>query len=127
MASRPLFRPEAVASAVSMTTTAAGNPSNINMVSAIGYTVSWGAGSSGTFSVEVSNDYIPTPPGVVPADPAAGNWVALPLSTPVASTGSAGTAYIDVVGVSAAWIRPRFTHTSGSGGTWTAVVAGKVL
>jgi hypothetical protein len=127
MASRPLFRPEVVANALSMSTTGSSLPSNINQISAIGYTVTWGSGASGTFTVEVSNDYVPSPPGVVPNDPDSGTWVALTLSTPVATTGTAGSAYIDIVGISAAWIRITFTNTASSGGTWTAVVAGKVL
>jgi len=127
MSSRPLFRPQSVASALSMTTsTTVGEASNINMISAIGYTITWGSGASGTFTVEVSNDYVPPGKGVVPFPPNTGTWVPITLSTTVATTGTAGSAYIDVVGISAAWIRPRFTNTSGSGGTWSATVAGKV-
>lgn len=127
MSSRPLFRPELAANAVSMTTTSTSLISNINTISAIGYTISYGAGSSGTFTVEVSNDYAPTQAGVVPSPADAGTWVTLPTTPAVASTGSAGTAFIDVVGTSAAWIRLRFTNTAGSGGTYSATLAGKVL
>lgn len=126
MSSRPLLRPQVVANALSMTTTHHSSPTNINMVSAAGYTVVWTNGSLGDFSVEVCNDYIPSLPGVVPNDPAAGTWVPVELSHSVSSDGSANSAYIDIVGISAAWIRLTFTHTSGSGGTFTATLAGKV-
>lgn len=104
------------------------------MISAVGYTLNYTSGASGTFSVQVSNDYVPTPPGVVPTDPDAGTWVSIPMSvsggaptlTPVVTSGAAGSAYLDVVGISAAWIRLSFTNTSGSGGTFTATIAGKV-
>ena len=126
MSSRPLFRPEKVANNLSMSTTTHSSASNINMVSAFGYTVVWGSGASGTFAVEVSNDYVPTPPGVVPSNSSTGTWVPVTLTTPVASTGTAGSAYIDIVGISAAWARLTFTNTGGSGGTYTATIAGKV-
>lgn len=124
--SRPLFRPEVVASALSLNGTTHSLPSNINMISAVGYTLTWTDGASSTFTVEVSNDYVPSPPGVIPKDPAAGTWVTLPLNNAVTSSGSAGSAYVDVVGISAAWIRLTATNSSGSGGTWTATLAGKV-
>jgi hypothetical protein len=124
--SRPLLRPEKVANALSLDGTTHSTPTNINMVSAVGYTLTWTNGASSTFTVEVTNDYVPSPPGVQPADPAAGNWVPIPLSAAVTSSGSAGSAYIDVVGISAAWIRLTATNSASSGGTWTATIAAKV-
>lgn len=125
MSSRPLLRPQLVANAISMDATASSIPSNINMLSAASYTLSWENGAHGDFTVEVSNDYVPDPSGVIPQEPADGTWVALPLSNAVSTTGTAGTAFIDVVGTSAAWIRLTFTNTSNTGGTWTATLAGK--
>jgi hypothetical protein len=124
--SRPLLRPEKVANALSLNGTTHSSPTNINMISAVGYTLTWTNGASSTFTVEVSNDYVPSPPGVNPVVPASGTWVAIPLSTAVTSSGTAGSAYIDVVGISAAWIRLTATNSASSGGTWTATVAAKV-
>ena len=126
MSSRPLFRPQIVATAVSMSADGFSSYTNINMISALGYTVSWTNGASGTFQVEVCNDYVSPTPGVQDAPANTGTWVPIVLSTPVATTGTAGTAYIDVVGISAAWIRLHFVHTASTGGTFTAVLAGKV-
>lgn len=126
MSSRPLLRPQVVANALSMNGTISSDPSNINMVSAVGYTITYTDGASGDFTVEVSNDYVPTPEGVIPNPSNAGTWVALPLSVDISTTGTAGSAYADIVGISAAWIRLTFTNSGDSGGTFTAVVAGKV-
>jgi hypothetical protein len=99
---------------------------NINNISAVGYNISWTNGASGTFQVEVCNDHVIPPGNTVPVSTQSGTWVPLTLTVPVTSTGTANTAYIDIVGVSAAWIRLHFVHTSGSGGTFTATLAGKV-
>lgn len=136
MSSRPLLRPQKVVNAVSLNASAHSLVSAINMISSFGYTLAWGAGASGDFSVEVSNDFVPTPPGVQPTDPANGTWVAVPLVillagvlTPVdhiSTTGSVGSAYLDIDGISAAYARLTYTKTSGSGGTFTVTIAGKV-
>lgn len=113
-----------------MTTTQTSLPTNINMISEFGYTLSWTNGASGTFTVEVCNDFVASTvdtQGVVPSPQNAGTWVTLTLSTPVVSTGTAGTAYLDIVGISAAWARLKFTNTASTGGTWTATIAGKAF
>ena len=131
MSSRPLLRPQVVANALSMTTADTYSLyTNINMIPVFGYTVSWTNGASGNFTVEICNDYSPPSPdkqGVLNTQADTGTWVALTISPSVSTSGTAGTAYIDIVGTSAAWVRMHFHNTASTGGTWTAEIAGKVM
>lgn len=99
---------------------------NKNRIPLISYTISWTNGVTGTFSVEVSNDYVPAQaPFEEPAN--AGTWTALPLAPiPVAPAGVAGSDHLEIVLCSAAWIRLVFTDGSGGAGTGTitATIAG---
>ena len=126
MSTRFTLLPQQVATAVSMSADGYSTVTNINAISALGYTISWTNGALGTFQVEVCNDYVPSPAGVIPNDPANGTWVPVTLTTPVTSTGTANTAYIDIVGISAAWVRLHFVYSSSTGGTFSATLAGKV-
>ena len=133
MSSRFNLKPQLVANAVSMNADGFSIVTNINSISEAGYTLSWTSGAVGAIQVEVCNDYVPSGPQVIPEDPSVGTWVAIPLllngstvSTTIAVSGSAGTAYVDIVGISAAYIRVHFVYTSGSGGTFSATLAGKV-
>jgi len=98
---------------------------NINMISCVGYTLSWTGTPTGTFSVEVSQDYI-QPVGVQPEQLDSGTWVPVTLSNPVVAAGVADTAFIDIDVTGAAYIRLKYTRTSGTG-TLNATMAGKVM
>lgn len=126
MSTRFNLKPQLVANAISMSADGFSLVTDINSISAAGYTISWSSGASGTFQVEVSNDYVPAGPNTQESQPNSGTWVAIPLSSSISSSGSAGTAYADIVGISAAYIRLHFVHTSGSGGAFNATLAGKV-
>jgi hypothetical protein len=131
MSSRPFLFPQTVANNNTMSADSFSTVTNINQISAIGYTLVWtisgGSPANGTFQVEVSNDYVPSNGTDLTGNPAnAGTWVALSLTTAVTVTGTSGSAYIDVVGISAAWIRLHWVHSSGTSGTYVASVAGKV-
>lgn len=101
---------------------------NKNRIPLVSYTVVWTNGVTGTFSVEVSNDYVP---GQAPFEEPvnAGTWTALPLApAPVAPAGVAGSDQIEIIFSSSAWIRLVFTDGSGGAGTGTitATIAGSV-
>lgn len=127
MSSRPLLKPQVVMNAVVADQDRTSLVTNTNMVSMPSYTISWGNSVTGTFNVEVSNDYI-APVGVQPEQLDSGTWVPVSLTVPVTATGTADTAFIDVALIGAAYIRLRFTDGSaGAGtGTITATLAGKV-
>lgn len=94
----------------------------IQKLTYIGYSVSFTGTPTGTFSVEVSNDYSVNGEGTVLN---AGTWTALTLSGTPAATGSAGNGFIDIDGCSAYAMRLKYTRTSGSG-TLNVVVNAKV-
>lgn len=124
MSVRPQLKPQIVVNNVIMTADVISLPSNINAFGDCSYTLNWTGTPTGTFQVEVCNDYVPSPPGVIPEEPMSGTWVPLTLSTSVTASGSAGTAAIDIVGTSFAWIRLHYVFSSGTGHL-TATVAGK--
>mgnify|MGYP000101883020 CR=1 FL=1 len=124
MSSRPLLKPQSVVTNGNMATSLTSLATNINMVSILSYTIVWTGSPTGTFSVQVSNDYIPNPLGVQDAPVNAGTWVALSLSTTVAPAGSGSSAFIDIDTCGAAWIRLVYTRSSGTG-TLNATIAGK--
>jgi hypothetical protein len=124
MSMRPQLKPQVVVNAAAMTADVYSSPSNINGFGDVSYNLNWTGTPTGTFLVEVCNDYVPSPPGVIPKEPQSGSWVALTLSTSVTASGSAGIAAIDIVGTSFAWIRLHYVFTSGTGAL-TATVAGK--
>lgn len=102
---------------------------NKNRIPNISYTLVWGNGVTGTFTVEVSNDYVPAEaPYEEPAN--AGTWTALPLNPlPVAPAGVAGSDQIEIILCASAWIRVKFTDGSGGAGTGkiTATIAGSTV
>lgn len=122
MSSRPELKAFPVITAASMGADVISPPSNINQITYVGYTVSWTGTPTGSFSVEVCNDAVYLPNGQYVAG--TGTWVALTLSSSVSASGSAGSAFIDIDGVSAAFIRLHYTRSSGTG-TLNATVAGK--
>lgn len=125
MSSRPLLRPQKVIINGDMSSDVTSLVTNINMISCIGYTISWTGTPTGTFSVEVSQDYV-APVGVQDEPLNAGTWVAVNLSVPVVASGTPDTAFIDVDITGAAYVRLKYTRTSGTG-TLNATIAGKVI
>jgi hypothetical protein len=127
MSSRVLLKPQKVMDAVVADQNRTSLVTNVNMISLLSYTIAWGNSVTGDFDVEVSNDYI-APVGVQPEQIDSGTWVPVTLSTPVSASGTADTAFIDVALTGAAYIRLKFTDTSGGAGTGTitATLAGKV-
>lgn len=125
MSSRPLLRPQQVITNGDMSSDVTSLVTNINMISCVGYTISWTGTPTGTFSVEVSQDYI-QPVGVQPDQLNSGTWVPVTLSTSVAATGGADTAFIDIDVTGAAYVRLKYTRVSGTG-TLNATLAGKVI
>src|SRR5687767_4867907 len=121
--SRPFLKPHKVVNAVSMGADVTSNVTIIQMIPYVSYTVAWTGTPTGTFSVQVSNDYAVDPSGAVLN---AGTWVALTLSASVAASGSDDSAFIDIDGVAAYAIRLKYTRSSGTG-TLNATIAGKVL
>lgn len=97
---------------------------NVNIFSVCSYTVSWTGTPTGTFTVEVSNDYEPSPAGVLNKPANAGTWVPLTLSATVSAVGSDGSAFIDIDIMGAAWMRLKYMRVSGTG-TVSATIAGK--
>lgn len=122
MATRPFIAPFQVVTNGSMGASITSLITNIQQISYVGYTVSWTGAPVGSISVQVCNDYDTNPDGSVRS---AGTWVPIALSTPISPSGTADSAFIDIVGISSAWIRLVYTRTSGTG-VLNAVVDGKV-
>ncbi len=86
---------------------------NIKDQDNVGFQVIWTGVPVGTFAVEVSNSHAQDSQGVVSN---AGTWSALTFDPPLAAaTGAAGDFFIDVNQAGAAWIRFKYTATSGTG------------
>lgn len=110
--SRPYIDPDPIFVNASMASTLHSSPINIRQLSFVGFDINWTGAPVGTFSVEVSNTYQQNPNGSVRV---AGNWTALTLSAPIAATGAADNAFIDIDAISASWIRLSYNSTSGTG------------
>jgi len=123
MSTRPFLKPFSVVSAGDMSGNVTSAATIIQMISYVSYTLVWTGTPTGTFTVEVSNDYALDSAGAVKN---AGNWVALTLSAPTAASGSAGNGFIDIDGVAAYAIRLKYTAGS-STGTLDATINGKVI
>lgn len=91
----------------------------------VSYNISWTGTPTGTFSVQVCNDYV-QPVGVQDYPLTSGTWVDIPLSSVVTAAGVADTAFIDVDVIGAAYIRLVYTRIAGTG-TLNATLAGKVI
>lgn len=105
-----VLRPIAIITAGDMSGSLTSSVTNINFLDNIGIQLIFTGSPTGTFSVEVSNDNT--------------SWTALSLSPAPAASGSAGNQYIDLNQLSAAWIRTKYTRTSGSG-SLTAYLSAK--
>lgn len=96
---------------------------NIQFLDNIAYQVNFTGTPVGTFSVEVSVDHAQDSQGNVTVT---GTWNALTLSPTPAASGAAGSAYIDLNQLSAAYVRIKYTRTSGTG-TLNGYITGKML
>lgn len=122
MASRPMIAPFPAIVNGNMSSNITSAVTIIQNTSMISYTIDWTGAPTGTFQVQVSNDYSQNAAGQV-SNP--GTWVALPLSTMPAASGSAGTGFIDIYQTAAYAIRLQYLASSGTG-TLQAVLNGKV-
>lgn len=104
--------PVIINGAMASTSTLHSAPVNVEYLDNIGFQANFTGTPVGTFSVEVSADYLQTATGVVQNS---GNWIALTLSAVPAAAGAAGSIYVDVTQISAPWIRLSYTNTSSSG------------
>ncbi len=88
----------------------------------IGIQLHWtGTAPVGTFSFEISSDYLVDIEGNVQN---AGNWIALTVSPAIAAAGAGDDAYVDFNQLSAQYIRVKYTRTSGTG-TLTGIAVAK--
>jgi hypothetical protein len=94
---------------------------NILNLDNVGIQLNWSGAPVGTFAIQVSMDYQQDAQGNVTK---AGNWVSIALSPALAAAGSGDSAYADLAGLSAPWIRVVYTKTSGTG-TLNAFISGK--
>ena len=99
----------------------------IQRLPGISYSLVWTGTPTGTFAVQVSNDYQLSSTGAVIN---AGNWTSLPTTSfsgtyPVPA-GSASNGFLDVVGTEAYAVRIVYTASSGSG-SLTVIPCAKVL
>jgi hypothetical protein len=96
---------------------------NIEFLDDIGIELDWTGSPSGTFAVQVSISYAQDQNGNVTN---AGNWNAITLSPVPTASGTSGSYYIDIFGISSPWIRFVYTPTSGTG-TLNAYICGKSI
>lgn len=129
MSDRPLIKAntqDPLVDEASMATSITSPPTNINRLPGLAYQVVWTGSPVGTFTVQVSNDYVEGPQREVLN---AGNWDDLPTSSfsgtyPVPA-GSPGHGMLDIVGTEVAWIRLVYNSTSGTGNL-TVIPSAKV-
>jgi uncharacterized membrane protein len=104
----------------SMATDLASLVSNIANIDAVSMQIDFGAGATGSFSLQVSDNY-------AAADPTLATWVTIPVldqnGAAPSISGSAGTFFLNAW-VTATWCRLIYTRGSGSG-TLNAMITGK--
>jgi len=130
MSTRTTLRPYPVISAASMAADIVAEPTILQSVSGVSYTLSWsGTSPVGTIAVEGSNDYSLNPDGT---EDNAGTWIPIYISvnggSPASSaaiTGNTGSALIEILKTTVYAIRLFYDATSGTG-TLNAVINGRV-
>lgn len=95
----------------------------IQFLDDIGIQFNFTGSPTGTFSVEVSIDYAQDSQGNVSN---AGNWVPISFSATPEASGTAGSVFLDIFGLSAPWIRSKYTKISGTG-TLNAFICAKAI
>lgn len=96
---------------------------DISTLDNIGVQMNFTGTPTGTFAVEVSADYRQDFLGNVLV---VGNWIPVALSTPPVASGSAGNIYVDLLPLSAPYLRVQYTNTAGSG-VLNVFVTGKTI
>jgi hypothetical protein len=101
--------------AMTGTSTITSQPFDINKLTGGSFQAVWTGTPTGTFSVYVSNDYMPSATGGnnPPANP--GTWDNIGASIPVNPAGSAGHTFIPIFACGALWIALWYTNASGTG------------
>ena len=107
-----LLAPFKILKAVSMGANITSDAVEVKLQDNVGVQLNWIGTPTGVFSVEVSMDYNEDINGNITNQ---GNWISLPLSPPIAASGAADVAYIDLNQLSASYIRVKYTRTSGTG------------
>jgi hypothetical protein len=130
VSSRPLLAPNTdkpiINKADMSSGTITGPATIIQMLPGISYSFVWTGTPTGTFAIQVSNDYAQNNDGTVRY---AGTWNTLPTAsfqgTYPAPAGSAGNGFLDVFGTNAYAVRVVYTGTGA--GNLTVVACSKVL
>ena len=125
MSSRPVLKPQLVFNNTTLAATISSLITNINMIPIVSYTVVWTGSPTGTLVVQVCNDYVPSPGGVLIPPVNAGSWKTLTTPSSVSLGGAGGSTFLDVPVTAAAWIKLLYTSSSGTGNI-NATLAGKV-
>lgn len=87
----------------------------------IGIQLNWTGTPTGTFDVQVSDDYFRDFMGNVIN---AGNWITLTLSPAIIASGAADKAFIDINQTGASYMKVIYTRVSGTG-TLNGFMSGK--
>lgn len=123
MSTRPYLPPfQVINQAVSGVSLVNSKVSVKPLISKITYSMSWTGTLSGSFAVQVSDDYSENADGSVRN---AGTWNTLPVTTTVTASGSAGNGFYEVA-TGAYAIQLVYTPVSGSGNI-IAIVTGQVM
>lgn len=120
MSRKSNLSPYHIINAGDMSATITSTPTNILWLDNVGIQLIFTGTPTGTFSVEVSNDYA-TENGT-PID--SGTWTAISFGSAPTAGGAAGNIYLDINQLSAAYVRVVYSPTSGSG-TLDAYITGK--
>lgn len=96
---------------------------NIQYLDNIGIQINYSGSSVGSFSVQVSADYLEDINKNV-LNP--GHWVNLSLSPAPTASAAASSIYLDLNQLSAPWIRVAYTAVSGSG-FMSSFITGKMV
>ncbi len=120
------------AGAMTGTSTLTSAVTDIRFLDDVGYQFVWTGFPVGSFSIQVSADYLQDINGNVQN---AGNWVSLIMTywngaafitTSSIPTSVGSPIYIDLALLSAPWIRAQYTNTSGTG-VLTATITAKEI
>ena len=110
--------------AMAGTNTLTSLPSNIQGFAYSSYQMVW-TGGTGTFSIEVSNNWKPTNPN--DQSVGAGTWTPLTLAvTMEAPANSAGDEAVDLSDLPFKWVRLKYTNAANSGTLQVYYVAKRV-
>lgn len=116
-----LLNPVHIITAQSMATSITSEPVEVKLQDDIGVQLHWTGTPTGTFQFQVSMDYLEDSMGNV-INP--GRWITVPVTPAITATGAGDDAYVDLVQISAPYIRVMYTSVSGVG-TLDAFVNGK--